>query len=193
MKMSFNKKLKQLRTENNLSQKQLADKLFVSRPTLANWENGRRLPDIVTIKRIASFFNIDVETLLETNDSINQRLEVVVLDDEKIILSNSLSTIEKVLPDASIIGFTKASEIIEYAKYTKINIAFVDIEIGTSSGLEVCKQLLSINPDTNAIFLTAFKNYAFDAWQTGACGYLLKPLTEDELNKQLQTLRHPIK
>jgi DNA-binding LytR/AlgR family response regulator len=43
------------------------------------------------------------------------------------------------------------------------------------------------------IYLTAFREYAFDAWDTGACGYLLKPLETEAVRAQLSRLRYPVK
>ena len=44
----------------------------------------------------------------------------------------------------------------------------------------------------NVIFLTAYPEYSFDAWDTGACGFLLKPVTEKELRNQIGKLRFPV-
>ena len=71
-------------------------------------------------------------------------------------------------------------------------IAFLDIELGRYSGLEICKKLLHIHPNTNVIYLTGYKDYSLDAWKTGACGFLLKPLTAQNVREQLSLLRHPV-
>ena len=63
--------------------------------------------------------------------------------------------------------------------------------MGKSNGLDICHELLQINPRTNVIFLTSYIDYSFDAWKTGACGFLMKPLTEEKVKKQLSLLRYP--
>ena len=50
MNQTFPKTLKQLRTKKGLSQQMLADQMFVTRPTIARWESGARLPDAMMIK-----------------------------------------------------------------------------------------------------------------------------------------------
>ena len=58
-------KIKQLRQgQKDLTQEALADILQVDRSTLASWEVNRREPDIVTLCRIASFFNVSVDWLV---------------------------------------------------------------------------------------------------------------------------------
>ena len=41
------------------------------------------------------------------------------------------------------------------------------------------------------IYLTAYPDYALDAWDTGACGFMVKPLTPEGVRTQLQKLRYP--
>ena len=115
------------------------------------------------------------------------------LDNEKIILSGSLPILKKAIPEASIYGFTKPSEAMEFARNTPVDLAFLDIEMGKRSGLTVCKDLLDINPKTNVVFLTAYEGYSLDAWNTGASGFLMKPLTVEAVQKQLPLLRNRIR
>jgi YesN/AraC family two-component response regulator len=61
--------------------------------------------------------------------------------------------------------------------------------MGRLSGLELCRELLGINPRTNVIFLTGYRDYALDAWDTGAKGFLLKPLTAESVRAQLSRIK----
>ena len=74
----------------------------------------------------------------------------------------------------------------------KIRIIFSDIEMGNTNGIELSKKFLEINPHTNIIFLTAYADYSMDAWTTGASGFMVKPITEESLRKQLEHLRYPV-
>ena len=65
--------------------------------------------------------------------------------------------------------------------------------MGNISGLDVCRELREINPHTNVVYLTAYKEYSFDAWSTGACGFMLKPLTAEGVREQLKKLRFPFR
>ncbi len=182
--------IRRLRTEKGLSQQQFADMLFVDRSTCANWETGRRMPDAAMIVQIANVLSVETAVLMDSTKHQNDIPNVIMLDDEKIILTGGLPVLEKVLPNASITGFTRPSEAIEFAKNNIVSIAFLDIEMGKISGLEVCQKLLSINPRTNVIFLTAYADYSLDAWNTGACGFLVKPISEASVKQQLSRLRY---
>jgi DNA-binding NarL/FixJ family response regulator len=191
MSTQFAKTLKRLRTKEGLSQKDLAEILFVSRSTVAKWENGSRLPDAPTISKIAKCLNVDVYTLMNTEDFSDESPNVIMVDDRRIILTGGLPVLEEVLPYASVTGFTRPSEAIEYAKAHPVSLAFLDIEMGKTSGFELCRTLLEINPRTNVVFLTAYSDYAVDAWSTGASGFLLKPITPEGVQEQLNRLRYP--
>ena len=111
---------------------------------------------------------------------------------EKIILSEGLAVLGEVMPNATITGFIWPQEAIEYAKANRVALAILDIELGTASGLDLCQTLLKINPHTNVVYLTAYPDYALDAWDTGACGFMIKPLTAESVRRQLDKLRYPV-
>ena len=192
LKKSFGEALKRARIEKGLSQQQLAEQLSVDRSSIANWETCRRLPDFYTITKLSALLQFDAAALLPVPQQEKKPL-VMMLDDEKIILNGGVPILQKLLPKAEIVCFTKPSAALEYARSFKIDLALLDIEMGMVSGLGVCRELLTYHPRTNVIFLTAYSDYAFDAWSTGASGYLLKPLTEQAVREELSRLRFPIK
>ena len=191
MNKRFAETLKQLRTNKGLSQRELAERMFVNRSTVARWESGSRLPDAVMISRLSKCLGIDVNTLLTAAAESNDAPNVMIVDDRKLFLSSALPILEAEIPNATITGFTRPSEAIEYAKANQIALAFLDIEMGSTNGLDLCRALLAINPHTNVVYLTAHSEYAFDAWSTGASGFLLKPITPEAVQAQLQNLRYP--
>lgn len=191
MSMYFADSLRELRTAKNLSQRELAERMFVTRPTVARWENGSRLPDVSMIYRLAECLDVNVDRLLNAAAESDESPTVILIDDSKVILTGGLPILEKVLPNATVIGFTKPSQAIEFAKTNSIALAFLDIELGTVNGLDLCKTLLEINPRTNVVYLTAYGEYSIDAWNTGASGFMLKPISEEGVQAQLKNLRHP--
>ena len=69
--MEFNEKLRELRTQKQLTQEELASALFVSRTAVSKWESGRGYPNIESLKAIAVFFSVSVDELLSTNELLN--------------------------------------------------------------------------------------------------------------------------
>ena len=188
----FAETLKKLRIEKGLSQKSLANQIYVTRSTIARWENGSRLPDAAMISRIAKCLDVDVSTLMSAAADSDESPNIILVDDRKIILQGGLPILEESFPNATITGFTLPSEAVDYAKRNRVSLAFLDIELGKTSGMDLCRSLLEINPRTNVIYLTAYVEYAFDAWSTGACGFMLKPITAEGIQEQLRHLRYPL-
>ena len=62
--MEFHEKLQQLRKQKDLTQEQLAEKLYVSRAAVSKWESGRGYPNIDSLKAIAAFYSITIDDLL---------------------------------------------------------------------------------------------------------------------------------
>lgn len=188
----FSETLKKLRTESGLSQAELGKQLFVNQSTIARWENGIRLPDAEMITNISGVLDVDVSTLLLAAARSERSPHIIIVDDEKVILNDSLAVLDEVMPAATIRGFIWPQEAIEYARMNQVALAVLDIELGTASGLELCQTLLDINPRTNVVYLTAFPDYSLPAWESKACGFMVKPLTPEKVRMQLEKLRYPI-
>lgn len=191
MNMLFADTLKKLREEKGLSQTDIAKRMYVTPTTVSRWESSRRLPDAVMITRLSEVLGVDVNVLFNAAAQSDEQPIVIMVDDNKVILNGGLPIIEEVIPNASVTGFTKPSEAVEYAKTNRVALAFLDIEMGNTSGLDVCRELLKINPRTNVVYLTSYGEYALNAWDTGAIGFLVKPLTPEGVKKQLKKLRYP--
>ena len=191
MNMLFADTMKKLREEKGLSQNEIATRMYVTRSTVSRWESGHRLPDAAMITRLSDVLGVDVNILISAAAQSDKNPIVIMVDDNKVFLGDGIPIIEEVIPNATVIGFTKPSEAVEYAKANRIALAFLDIDMIDVSGLDVCRKLLEINPRTNVVYLTAYRDYSVDAWKTGASGFMLKPITPDGIREQLNVLRYP--
>lgn len=144
------------------------------------------------ISRLSNCLETNMNTLFLTAAQSDDDPNVIIVDDRQIFISGALPILEEVLPNATITGFTRPSEVIEHAKANRIALAFLDIEMGKTNGLNLCRTLLELNPCTNVVFLTAHIEYSFDAWSTGASGFLLKPITTENIRATLKNLRYPL-
>lgn len=69
--MEFNEKLQKLRTNENLTQEELAEKLYVSRAAISKWESGRGYPSIDSLKSLAKYFHVTIDELIGTDEIID--------------------------------------------------------------------------------------------------------------------------
>ena len=65
--------IKEIRTKNNLTQKQFADKYNVTYQAVSKWENGKNMPDVTLIKQISKDFNISLEEIYNGELNINKK------------------------------------------------------------------------------------------------------------------------
>ncbi|MGM0214894.1 helix-turn-helix domain-containing protein [Enterococcus sp. AZ109] len=71
--MKIGEQLKEHRTKSELTQAEVAEKIFVSVRSISNWENGRNMPDIESVIRLAKFYQLSLdELLLEGSDMVEE-------------------------------------------------------------------------------------------------------------------------
>ncbi len=63
--MNIGKRIKEFREKVNISQEELADKVYTSRQTISNWENDKTYPDINSLKLLSNIFNVSLDNLVE--------------------------------------------------------------------------------------------------------------------------------
>ena len=105
MNTLFAETLKKLRKEKGLSQVQLGKQMFVNNSTVARWENGTRLPDAAMIARLSRVLDVDVSTLFTMAAKSDESPNIIMVDDNKVLLTDGLSVLEEVMPNATITGF----------------------------------------------------------------------------------------
>lgn len=73
--MEISEKLKEARANSGLTQEQVAEKIMVSRQTISNWENGKSLPDIVSVINMSELYQISLDELLKGDQRMKEKLE----------------------------------------------------------------------------------------------------------------------
>ncbi len=119
-------------------------------------------------------------------------MKILLVDDENLQLLRLESTLKKIMPDEEYFSYTNPKKAYEETVNEKIDIAFLDIEMPLISGINLAKKLKKINPLVNIIFVTAFDNYALDAYKLHASGYVLKPVSVEKIKKELDGLRYTL-
>lgn len=119
-------------------------------------------------------------------------MNVIVVDDERIVLAAETAAVKRGLPEAEVYSFQKANEALSLAENTQIDTAFLDINIKGITGLELAKKLQKFNPKINIVFCTGYSEYSLDAHDLYCSAYLMKPITDEKLKKALENLRYPV-
>lgn len=118
-------------------------------------------------------------------------LTAIIAEDEPILRAQLKAKLAKLWPDLQILAEVGDGEAALQAISTyRPRLAFLDIQMPEMTGVEVARQLAG-NKDLrcHVIFVTAFDQYAVEAFETGAIDYVLKPYSEERLAATIQRLR----
>lgn len=120
-------------------------------------------------------------------------MKVLLVDDEELQLIRLKNACQQVLPeDTELLDYVNPVKAFEENKDQKIDIAFLDIEMPEISGVQLAKKLKAINPTINIIFVTAYTDYALEAYNMHASGYVTKPVNAEKIQNEIDGLRYPI-
>lgn len=129
------------------------------------------------------------------------KLRALVADDEPLLRQSLIAELNVQMPDIEVVAEVgNGQEAINWLDQNHVDICFLDIRMPGLTGLEVAAELLerrSANPNDSQrekstpllVFVTAYHNYAVQAFEANAVDYLLKPVTSDRLTQTLARLQ----
>ena len=120
-------------------------------------------------------------------------MRILLVDDEKLQLLRLKKAVDEALPgEVEILTFSNPKEAWDSCREKPCDLAFLDIEMPGMNGIQLAKKLKEANPQTNIVFVTAYDQYALDAFRIHASGYLNKPVSKQKVEVELANLRNPI-
>jgi len=116
--------------------------------------------------------------------------KAIIADDEKELRTYLKSMLQEVWPELVICGESKnGKETLELVESKQPQIAFLDIRMPGLSGMEVAKRIADL---CQIVFVTAFDQYAVEAFEKEAVDYLLKPVSKERLIQTVQRLKNQL-
>ncbi|WP_186809820.1 response regulator [Paenibacillus polysaccharolyticus] len=115
-------------------------------------------------------------------------VRVVIVDDERLAIMR-LQHILKGIEEVEVVGtYTNVSELLNDFPRLQPDAAFLDIDMPGMNGLELAANLQGMELDTEIVFITAYDQYALDAFRVNALDYLLKPVDEVALRDTIRRI-----
>jgi len=115
-------------------------------------------------------------------------IRAIVLDDEQ----PSLDRMEKLLKDSGLVEvtgkFIEPAEVLEFLKRHKADVIFLDVEMPDMDGIELSSRIIQLQESIAVVFVTAYNQYAVEAFRLNALDYLLKPVSADRLKETLNRI-----
>jgi DNA-binding LytR/AlgR family response regulator len=116
--------------------------------------------------------------------------DCVVAEDEELLRTSLLLQLGEAWPGLRIVAECEdGASALEAIAEHKPDVAFLDIRMPGLTGIEVAAALAEVSPRTQVVFVTAYDQYAIDAFEQGAVDYLLKPVARDRLLATVQRVQ----
>lgn len=115
-------------------------------------------------------------------------LRAIIVDDEQL----SVNRLKRILSESGEIEichtFLNPMEAYEYVKANPIQLAFLDISMPEIDGMRLSTLLLDLDTSIDVVFVTAYDDYAVQAFDMSALDYLMKPVTAQRMSKTLDKI-----
>ena len=111
----------------------------------------------------------------------------VIAEDEELLRTALSSLLKEAWPQLQIVAECEdGASALESIAELQPDVAFLDIRMPGLTGIEMARGLADASPRTQVVFVTAYDQYAIDAFEQGAIDYLLKPITRERLLATVQ-------
>ncbi|MBQ9041279.1 MAG: response regulator [Eggerthellaceae bacterium] len=118
-------------------------------------------------------------------------MRILAVDDKEMPRKVLARAVAEAAPDAEIVACANAAEVLELPDAADFDVAFLDVGMPGMGGIELARELKRLNPKVNVVFATGFGEYMADAFAMHSSGYLMKPVTAEDVAAELENLRFP--
>ena len=113
----------------------------------------------------------------------------IAVDDEILMLGALVKAISASPDIREVTRFSSCEEALEFAKENPVDVAFLDINMRGMGGLALAERILSARPDCKIVFCTGYEEYAIPAFKLHASGYLMKPISADDVQAEIDNIK----
>ena len=116
-------------------------------------------------------------------------MKAIAVDDELYMLDALVEAVSASSDIEEVEQFSSCSSALAYAADNRIDIAFLDINMRGIGGLGLAEKLLELQPRCKIVFCTGYEEYAVSAFQLHVSGYLMKPITPEAVQKEINHIK----
>ena len=116
-------------------------------------------------------------------------MKAIAVDDEIYMLETLLEAVSASSDIEMVEAFSSCSAALAYATENPVDVAFLDINMRGIGGLGLAEKLLALQPHCKIVFCTGYEEYAVSAFQLHVSGYLMKPITAEAVQKEIDHIK----
>ena len=113
-------------------------------------------------------------------------MRAICVDDERLLMEDTVSQVSELPQIEEAKGFTRAADALEWLSSNSADLALLDIDMPGMTGMELAAVIKTRWPSTAIVFLTGYPQYALEAFELRASGYILKPATRERLEEEIE-------
>ena len=113
----------------------------------------------------------------------------IAVDDEALMLGALAAAIEASPDIRDVASFSNCNEALDFAKKNPIDVAFLDINMRGMGGLALAENILAARPNCKIVFCTGYEEYAIPAFKLHASGYLMKPISAEDVQAEINNIK----
>lgn len=116
-------------------------------------------------------------------------MNAIVVDDEFNVLSLTFNIVSSCNDITSVKAFDNYKDALDYVRNNPLDLAFLDINMRGLNGMELASEILKLQPRCNIIFCTGYEDYAISAFKIHASGYLMKPISKEDVQHEIDYIK----
>ena len=113
----------------------------------------------------------------------------IAVDDEALMLRALVNAVNASPDISTVIEFSSSEEALNYVKDNPVDVAFLDINMRGMGGLVLAEKIVEYKPNCKIIFCTGYEEYAIPAFKLHASGYLMKPISAEDVQKEIDNIK----
>ena len=113
----------------------------------------------------------------------------IAVDDEVLMLGALVAAVEASPDISSVARFSDCEDALDYIKSNPTDIAFLDINMRGMGGLALAEKILAARPGCKIVFCTGYEEYAIPAFKLHASGYLMKPISAEDVQGEIDNIK----
>lgn len=116
-------------------------------------------------------------------------MRVIAVDDEELMLHALARAISASHDVKEVVKFSNCENALNYVKENFIDVAFLDINMRGMGGIALAEKIIEIRPNSKIVFCTGYEEYAIPAFKLHASGYLMKPISAEDVQGEIDNIK----
>ena len=113
----------------------------------------------------------------------------IAVDDEALMLGALVAAVDASPDIREVVKFSDCEEALEYVCNNHVDVAFLDINMRGMGGLALAERIIEARPNCKIVFCTGYEEYAISAFKLHVSGYLLKPISAEDVQTEIDNIK----